>query len=235
MTRVVVVIPARLDSERVPKKPLTNIDGTPLICHVVQQVLDFKLDVEVVVATDSTDVANAVLDNTDAVMLSAETAVGKHPEKVVKAMAKVCLAAEKHHSLVMSGHRMGHEFTRIDQAIAMAAIYTANHMEIQAIIAMTESGQSALWISRLRTIIPIFGLSRHPRTRGKMSLYRGVYPIAFDVRKIKRDVINAEIVNALVNKECVQDGDQVIITRGDTKGLHGGTNNLKIVTVGKVD
>ncbi len=178
------------------------------------------------------DVANAVLDHTDAVMLSAETAVGANPDKVVETMSRICMAAEKESSTQTSKHRMELQFSRIDEAIAMAAIYTANHLGgIKAIIALTESGSTPLIMSRIRTGIPIYGLSRHALTLGKMTLYRDVNPLYFDVTVIPHEMVNAECVSVLKRKGFVQTGDLILLTKGDHTGVHGGTNALKIIRV----
>src|SRR5262249_31005096 len=140
------------------------------------------------------DVANAVLDGTDAVMLSAETAVGDHPDKVIAAVVRICLGVEKHPQTQLSRHRVDKHFTRVDEAVAMAAMYVANHMDIRAIIALTESGATPLWMSRIHSGIPIYGMSRHALTRGKMALYRDVYPIDFDVTQLERQQVNRAAV-----------------------------------------
>lgn len=180
------------------------------------------------------DVANAVLDGTDAVMLSAETAAGKHPDKVVEAMARICLGAERNRQTQVSRHRVECQFNRIDEAVAMATMYTANHLNINAIIALTESGSSALWMSRIRSGIPIYGYSRHIPSLRRMTLYRGVYPMAFDVTQCPRDEVNQRAVKHLQKNQRVMEGDRVIITKGDYMGVHGGTNTMKIVVVGQV-
>jgi pyruvate kinase len=178
------------------------------------------------------DVANAVLDHTDAVMLSAETAVGEYPEKVVETMSRICVAAEKERSTTTSRHRMELEFTRIDEAIAMAAIYTANHLGgIKAIIALTASGSTPLMMSRIRTGIPIYGLSHHSLTLGKMTLYRDVYPILFDDTVVPHDMLNAACIATLKAKGLIQEGDLILLTKGDHAGLHGSTNTLKLIRV----
>ena len=115
------------------------------------------------------DVANAVIDGTDAVMLSGETAVGRYPEKVITAVERVCLAAERQPSTCISKHRVDRHFKWIDEAISMSAMYAANHLDIKAIVALTESGSTPLWMSRIRTATPIFGLSRYSSSLGKMS------------------------------------------------------------------
>lgn len=178
------------------------------------------------------DVANAVLDGTDAVMLSQETAVGKYPEKVIAAMDRICLSAEKNPSATISGHRLEMHFKYVDEAIAMATMYTANHLDIKAIIALTESGTTPLWMSRIRSGIPIYALSRHLTTQRRMALFRGVYPIPFDATHIDRRSLNQAAVDELKNRGILQDGDIVIITKGDLIGVHGRTNSMKIFTVG---
>ena len=125
------------------------------------------------------DVANAVMDGTDAVMLSAETAAGRYPVKAVQAMAEVIGGAEKYqlaHTRA-SAHRVEGEFKGTEEAIAMAVMYTANHMKVRAIVALTESGATPLWMSRIRSDIPIYAFTRHEATRRRVTLYRGVYPV----------------------------------------------------------
>lgn len=177
------------------------------------------------------DVANAVLDGTDAVMLSAETATGDHPDVVITAMARICQTAEKQRLTQVSRHRVECEFQRVDEAIAMATMYAANHFNIRTIIALTESGSTPLWMSRIRSGIPIYGLTSSLKTERKMTLYRGVYPIGFNNVDKDKD-INQQAIQVLLNKNIVNTGDYVIITRGDSLGQSGGTNSMKIVRVG---
>lgn len=177
------------------------------------------------------DVANAVIDGTDAVMLSAETATGDHPDLVIAAMARICLGAEQHRRTQISGHRVECTFTRPDEAIAMATMYTANHFNIQAIIALTESGATPLWMSRIRSGIPIYGLSRNVDIQRKMTLYRGVYPIAFDATAMSPQEINQAAISLLKQRRLVESKENIIITCGDQIGVPGGTNLLKIVQV----
>jgi len=178
------------------------------------------------------DVANAVLDGTDAVMLSQESAVGKFPEKAVSAMNRICLSAEKTQTAKKLIPDEQKHFKHVDETIAMATMYTAHHLDIKAIIALTESGTTPLLMSRIKSNIPIYGLSRHKATRRRMSLYRGVYPIPFDITHIDRRIINQSAINELKSREILSDGDLVIITKGDLIGIHGKTNAMKIVTVG---
>ncbi len=177
------------------------------------------------------DVANAVLDGTDAVMLSQETAVGKYPDKAVAAMDRICLGAERNPIAKTPRSRIDFQFNYVDEAIAMATMYTANHLDIKAIIALTESGTTPLWMSRVRSSIPIFGLSRHEATQRRMALYRGVYPIPFDATHIDRRVLNKSATEELQKRGILKKGDWVIITKGDLIGVHGKTNSMKIFTV----
>jgi pyruvate kinase len=181
------------------------------------------------------DVANAVLDGTDAVMLSGETAVGKYPEKAVAAMNRICLSAEKNINRKNFQSVIEPQFKYVDEAIAMATMYTANHLDIKAIIALTESGTTPLWMSCVKSNIPIYALSRHITTQRRMALYRGVYPIPFDATDIDRRVLNLTAVKELERRGILHDGDIVIITKGDLIGVHGRTNSLKIFTVGSDD
>lgn len=178
------------------------------------------------------DVANAILDGTDAVMLSAETATGDHPDVVIEAVARVCLGAERNPLTQISKHRLECQFNRVDESIAMATMYTANHLKIKAIIALTESGSTPLWMSRIRSGIPIYGLSRHYASLRKMSLYRGVYPVLFDVTQLRAEEINEKTIEYVQQQGIVQEGDLVIVTKGDQLGINGGTNTLKIIQVG---
>ena len=131
----------------------------------------------------------------------------------------------------MSRHRMDDRFRRVDEAVAMAAMYTANHLDVQAIIALTESGSTALWMSRIRSDIPIFALTRHAETLRRVALYRGVYPVAFDIVHSEVQRIYQDVFAVLINMQAVNAGDLVIITKGDLEGVSGGTNGLKILRV----
>lgn len=178
------------------------------------------------------DVANAVLDGTDAVMLSAETATGQYPDKAIAAMDRVCREAEKQRIARVSDHRINEKFARTDEAIAMACMYVANHLDVKAIASLTESGATALWMSRISSDRPIYALTSHVQTRRKVTLYRGVYPISFDVRVKDHAAVNKHAIDELVRRGAVRDGDLVVITKGDLLGVHGGTNAMKIVRVG---
>ena len=177
------------------------------------------------------DVANAVLDGTDAVMLSAETAAGQYPSETVAAMARVCLGAEKIPSINVSKHRLDVQFDNVEEAIAMSAMYAANHLKgVTAIITMTESGRTALMTSRISSGLPIFAMSRHERTLNLTALYRGVTPVHFDSAN---DGVAAasEAVNLLRDKGYLMSGDLVIVTQGDVMSTVGSTNTTRILTV----
>lgn len=179
------------------------------------------------------DVANAVMDGTDAVMLSAETAAGKYPVKAVEAMDRVCREAEKQAQVRRSDHRLNSVFGRVDEAIAMAGMYTANHLGVKAIAALTESGSTTKWMSRISSGIPIYALTRHAATRRKVTLYRGVYPVSFDVASTDPNHVNQEVIDELLRRGTVRENDLVIITKGDRSGVEGQTNILKIMRVGE--
>jgi pyruvate kinase len=177
------------------------------------------------------DVANAVIDGTDAVMLSAESSIGKNPPKVVAALHRICLEAEK--NARKSGHRMNNVFGRVDEAIAMATMYTANHLGVKAIAALTETGSTVKWMSRMNSGIPIYAVTRFARTRSKVTLYRGVYPVSFDVAAKDIHEVNKEVIDELLRQGTVREGDLVIITKGDRSGVEGQTNIMKIMRVGE--
>ncbi|WP_077732509.1 pyruvate kinase [Methylocaldum sp. 14B] len=180
------------------------------------------------------DVANAVIDGTDAVMLSAETASGKYPDKAIAAMVRICKEAELHPRVRQSTHRIDETFDYIDEAIAMASMYIANHLPVKAIGAQTESGSTPLWMSRISSGIPIYALTQHEKTCRKVTLYRGVYPISFYSTTSDHAVLNREIINEFLSRDLVKPGDLVILTKGDLTGVRGGTNALKIARVGAV-
>ncbi|MEP7705851.1 pyruvate kinase [Paraglaciecola sp. 25GB23A] len=177
------------------------------------------------------DVANAVLDGTDAVMLSAETAAGEYPVETVAAMARVCQGAETHPSIKISKHRMDENFNTISETTALSAVYAANHLKtIKAIVALTESGSTPLLMSRITTSLPIFALSRHESTLNIMALYRGVKPVFFDSRGSDPGQLKNDVVSIMLELGLIEKGDQFIMTYGDAMETVGGTNACKIVT-----
>lgn len=179
------------------------------------------------------DVANAVLDYTDAVMLSAESAAGDYPVEAIKAMARVCLGAEKHPTSITSNHRLGQEFERCDESIALAAMYTANHFPgIKAIISLTESGYTPLIMSRIRSSVPIFAFTPSRQTQARVALFRGVQTIPFTPEAYLTSQMSQAAVDELLKRNIVQPGDWVLLTKGDSYHSVGGTNTLKILRVG---
>ncbi|OGT44817.1 MAG: pyruvate kinase [Gammaproteobacteria bacterium RIFCSPHIGHO2_12_FULL_38_11] len=200
---------------------------------IATQMMESMIHSPVPTRAEVSDVANAVLDHVDCVMCSAETATGEFPIETIQAMDRTCRVVEMQPKTQQSKHRVECEFKRIDEAIAMATIYTANHFAMRAVIALTESGATALWMSRIRTGLPIYGLSRFQRTLGKMTLYRGVYAIYFDVTKCTRADINLKAINLLEEKKLLVKGDRVILTKGDHLGRSGGSNAMKILVVGE--
>jgi pyruvate kinase len=179
------------------------------------------------------DVANSVFDGTDAVMLSAETAVGRHPDVVVEAMNRICLGAETHSDTNLDIDQLQVQLERIDQAIAMAAMFMATNVSVQAIVALTESGSTAKWLSRVRSAVPIFALSPLIHSRRRMALYRGVYPIAHDFPSSDVEVALEEGVQLLQEQGYIKNGDRIILTMGENTGKVGGTNTLRLVQLGE--
>ncbi len=198
------------------------------------QMMESMIENQIPTRAEVFDVANAVLDGTDAVMLSGETAMGKYPDKAIAAMDRICRSAEKQKKVVESGHRIHSNFTYIDESIAMAAMYMANHLNVKAIVSLTESGSTPLWMSRIGSGIPIYAFTSHVETRRKVTLYRGVMPVSFNIATCDQHELNVDIVDELKRRGEAKDGDLVIISKGDLNGVLGGTNTLKVVRVGEV-
>lgn len=178
------------------------------------------------------DVANAVLDYTDAVMLSAETAAGDYPVEAVKAMVRIIEGAERNPLAKRSGHRLYEEFHDIDETIALSAVYAANHLVgVKAIIALTETGATPRLMSRLRSPLPIYAFSRREDTQNRVALYRGVQPVDFHADEMEPDAINPRAIQVLKERGALAQGDLVVITRGEYLNAQGGTNTLKIYRV----
>ena len=179
------------------------------------------------------DVANAVLDGTDAVMLSAETAAGNYPVQTVESMARICLAAEKSTLIKLDHKFLDRHFTRIDQSIAMATLFAAYHLDVKAVAAMTTSGSTALWMSRLNCGIPIFALTQEPASLAKMTLFREVFPLLLSEMHTDHDVMRYAAEQRLLEAGVVNKGDLIVISHGDVSGVTGGTNTMTIVRVGE--
>ena len=196
------------------------------------QMMESMIQNPVPTRAEVSDVANAVLDGTDAVMLSAETAAGKYPVKAVAAMAEVIQGAETYHlSQSRPRERSDITFTQSEEAIAHAVMYTANHLDMRAIVALTESGATTLWMSRLRSDIPIYAFTRHEATRRRVTLYRGVYPVSFDVQPDDNVPLPQRVFDMLLDLRIVDEGDQIILTKGELSGVQGGTNSMQILRV----
>ena len=179
------------------------------------------------------DVANAVLDGTDAVMLSAETAIGKNPIKAVKTMSDVCIEAEKSPTAKVSHHRLHEDFEGIDETIAMSSMYAANHLGAKVVATLTQTGKTALWMSRISSNISIFAMSDNYKTLKKVTIYRGVYPCYIEKNSADDwNDVNSKVIESLLNKSVVVDKDIVILTKGMHKDKSGGTNLMKILRVG---
>lgn len=202
------------------------------IAITATQMMESMIQNPIPTRAEVSDVANAVLDGTDAVMLSAESATGKYPVKAVQAMVQVIEGAEKYemtHTYVR--RRNETSFTRADEAIAMSVMYTANHLNVKAIVALTESGNTPLWMSRIRSDIPIYAFTRHEYTRRRVTLYRGVYPVPFDITHTSPHLVYQAIFKLLLEQKIVNDGDRVILTGGELSGVSGKTNSMTILEV----
>jgi len=196
------------------------------------QMMESMIDHQIPLRAEVFDVANAVMDGTDAVMLSGETSIGLFPDKVVESMSRICEETEKQRTTMISDHRLNQRFERIDEAIAMSTMYAANHIGARAIAALTETGSTCLWMSRISSGIPVFAFTQHTSTMRKVKLFRGVYPIKFDITHTNPLEANKEVIEDLMEQGIVNNGDYVIITKGDLQGHRGGTNNMKILQVG---
>jgi pyruvate kinase len=198
------------------------------------QMMESMIQNPVPTRAEVSDVANAVMDGTDAVMLSAETAAGRYPVKAVEAMAEVIEGAEKYQFTHPRARQRSVEgvFKGTEEAIAMAVMYTANHMNVRAIVALTESGATPLWMSRIRSDIPIYAFTRFEATRRRVTLYRGVYPVIFDVTSSRStDELYRSLFKRLLELKLVDLHDLVILTKGEASGVQGGTNSMQILKV----
>jgi pyruvate kinase len=196
------------------------------------QMMESMIQNQIPTRAEVSDVANAVLDGTDAVMLSAETAAGKFPVKAVQAMADVIRGAEKYQlGSPRAMQRAEEEFGNSEEAIAMAVMYTANHMRVRAIVALTESGMTPLWMSRIRADIPVYAFTRHEATRRRVTLYRGVYAVPFDIVHTNTEALYSSIFDRLLELGLVDVNDLVILTKGELTGISGGTNSMQILRV----
>ena len=215
----------------VQKKLIHKAQKTNCLVITATQMMESMVHSPIPTRAEVSDVANAVLDGTDAVMLSGETAVGEYPIEVVKAMSRICRASEVQEA---QRHTRRDEIIceRVDKGIAMATMYLANHLNVAAIAALTESGSTPLWMSRISSTIPIYALTRHVKTLRRVTLYRGVFPAPMDFLGKTHAQVNHAAVTVLKNCHEVEDNDLVILTKGDLMGVDGGTNALKVLRVG---
>ncbi len=197
------------------------------------QMMESMISSPVPTRAEVSDVANAVLDGTDAVMLSAETASGSYPVEVIEAMDRVCVEAEQTQVLTLEQEFLNRVFMRIDQSIAMAALFTAYHLKVKAIAALTESGSTALWMSRMNCGVPIYALTSQTSTRYRTALFRDVYPLMVKYVGHDREELLHEAEKVLVENGAVKEGDHIVLTIGEPIGMAGGTNTMKIVRVGE--
>jgi pyruvate kinase len=196
------------------------------------QMMESMIHAPVPTRAEVSDVANAVLDGTDAVMLSAETATGRYPVETVETMAKICIEAEKSMPVEIDRDFLSRTFTRVDQSVAMASLFTASHLKVKAIAALTQSGSTALWMSRHNCTCPIYALTPEPAAQRRMALYRNVQPLYLE-QGGDREAVLLAAEDVLVAAGHVQEGDVIVLTIGEPMGKSGGTNTMKIVRVGE--
>lgn len=197
------------------------------------QMMESMITNPIPTRAEVSDVANAVLDGTDAVMLSAETAVGDYPLETIEAMARICLKAEAEaDDHAIDRRSISQMFTRIDQSIAMSALFAASHFKVKAIVAMTQSGSTPLWMSRMNAGVPIFAMTPVKETLTKVTLFSGVHPIEFNSasQNQSEELNNAE--QTLMDLGLIEKGDMIVMTIGEAVGRSGHTNTLKIVCAG---
>jgi pyruvate kinase len=197
------------------------------------QMMESMIASPVPTRAEVSDVANAVLDGTDAVMLSAETASGKYPINVIEAMDRICRQAEQTQPLSLDQEFLNRVFTRVDQSIAMAALFTAYHLKVKVIASLTESGSTALWMSRMNAGVPIYALTSQTGTRYRCALFREVFPLIVRYIGHDREELLREAEKVLVENKVVKEGDIIVLTIGEPIGKSGGTNTMKIVKVGE--
>ena len=200
------------------------ITATQMLQSMVESPLPTRAEV--------LDVANSVIDGTDAVMLSAETAAGAWPVKAVEAMARICLGAERQFQTETDFSKAQRNLERADQAIAMATMFLSEHIGVRAIVAMTESGGTARYLSRHRAQAPIYAIARHDGARRRMALMRDVFPINFDSRGLTPREAARGSIRLLVEAGLLETGDRVVFTSGEHMETHGATNTLRLLEVG---
>jgi pyruvate kinase len=223
-----------IGDEEVPavqKSLISKAAKTNCLVITATQMMESMINSPIPTRAEVSDVANAVLDGTDAVMLSGETAVGSYPVQTVNAMSRVCRASEVREAELHADYEHA-TCDRVDKGIAMSAMYLANHLEVAAIAALTESGSTPLWMSRISSNIPIYALTRHVKTCRRVTLYRGVFPAKLNFLGKTHAEVNHAAVTVLQHSNEVEDNDLVILTKGDLIGVDGGTNAMKVLRVG---
>jgi pyruvate kinase len=215
------------------KRMITMARAKNRLVITATQMMESMITNPIPTRAEVSDVANAVLDGTDAVMLSAETAVGDFPIETIEAMARICCQAEREFESTAASRRLERaKFTRIDQSIAMSALFAATHLKVKALVALTQSGSTALWMSRANVGVPIFALTPVKETLSKVTLFSGVHPIEFKsgAKDQKQEMLNVE--KTLTKLKLVEEGDMVVMTVGEALGKAGHTNTMKIVQIG---
>ena len=196
------------------------------------QLLESMIDHQIPLRAEVFDIANATMDGSDAIMLSAETSIGMFPELAVQTVSRVCEEAEKDRSQLTSDHRIRRTFDRCDESIAMAAMYTANHAGVKAIVALTETGNTCRWMSRISSGLPIYAFTPNVYASRRVKLYRGVYPVKFDPKQYPATEVYQAILREIRQRVKLQEDDLILVTRGDLIGKSGGTNTMKLLRAG---
>ena len=205
------------------------------IAITATQMMESMISSPTPTRAEVSDVANAVLDGTDTVMLSAESAAGDYPVEAISAMDRVIRASEQSSLVqIVKKSNIDKEYARIDEALAVSAVYLANHVKAKALVSLTESGSTPRWMSRINTDLPIYALTRNIDTMGKMTLCRGVTPLIFDSTSMPLEDVNKLAVDKIITSGNAENGDWLILTSGDHMGVHGGTNKVQVLQVGKI-
>jgi len=216
----------------IQKKLIRKTRKAHKIVITATQMMESMIQNPIPTRAEVSDVSNAVIDGTDAVMLSGETAVGAYPAMAIGAMAEVCVGAEKFPiPISQTSHRMQEHFGLVDEAIAMATMYTANHMSVKAIIALTESGSTTRWMSRIRSDIPIYAFTPYVETSRRVAMYRGVYPVLFEIEGRNSSDLYQHIFDTLLSNNLVEEDDLALLTKGDLDGVSGSTNSMTIIKI----
>lgn len=216
----------------IQKKLIRKTRKAHKIVITATQMMESMIQNPIPTRAEVSDVSNAVMDGTDAVMLSGETAVGAYPVQAIAAMAEVAVGAEKYPLPVSrTSHRLDDHFDRVDEAIAMATMYSANHMSVKAIIALTESGSTTRWMSRIRSDMPIYAFTPHLATSRRVALYRGVHPVSFAIDVDNSQGLYQDIFDTLLANKLVEVGDLAILTKGELDGISGSTNSMTVIKI----